>query len=109
MVHKVGLLQAPRPILSSISTLINQLHVLPSFQGCSEGHNPFIRDYPPWTAFRTVDYGYSRMTVHNKTHIYLDQVSTTKVRMQSLWLQVLSTSQNTCRLQNNPNSSQQSV
>ena len=49
------------------------------FQGCDEDHDPFPKDYPPWTAFRSTDYGYTRMTIHNKTHLYMEQVSVDKV------------------------------
>jgi len=38
--------------------------------------------YGPWTAFRTLDYGYTRMKVHNKTHLLLEQVSIDKVRQK---------------------------
>lgn len=30
---------------------------------------------PPWSAFRSSDYGYSRIKVHNATHLNLQQVS----------------------------------
>ena len=43
-------------------------------QGCYSKHDPFKKKYAPWTAFRTVDYGYTRMTIHNKTHISIEQV-----------------------------------
>ena len=49
------------------------------FQGCNEDHDPFAKDYPPWTAYRSEDYGYTRMTIHNKTHLYMEQVSVDKV------------------------------
>jgi hypothetical protein len=32
-----------------------------------------------WTAFRSADYGYTRMTAHNATHLELEQVSDDKV------------------------------
>ena len=50
------------------------------FQGCQEDHDPFVKDYPPWTAFRSDDYGYTRMTIYNNTHLYMDQVSVDLVR-----------------------------
>lgn len=49
------------------------------FQGCSSKHDPFVKDYAPWTAYRTVDYGYTRMAIHNKTHISIEQVSVDQV------------------------------
>lgn len=48
-------------------------------QGCTSRHDPFVKDYAIWTAFRTVDYGYTRMTIHNKTHISIEQVSVDNV------------------------------
>lgn len=38
-----------------------------------------MKDEAIWTAFRTVDYGYTRMTIHNKTHISIEQVSVDNV------------------------------
>ncbi|KAL9953577.1 hypothetical protein ACROYT_G041018 [Oculina patagonica] len=51
------------------------VHITSGSAGCNEDHDPFHKDYYPWTAYRAVDYGYSRMTIHNKTHLYLEQVS----------------------------------
>ena len=33
---------------------------------------------PDWSAFRNSDYGYSRMFIHNKTHLEIEQVSDDK-------------------------------
>ena len=49
------------------------------FQGCQEDHDPFEKNYPPWTAYRSEDYGYTRMTIFNETHLFMDQVSVDKV------------------------------
>lgn len=49
------------------------------FQGCQEDHDPFEKDYPPWTAYRSEDYGYTRMTIFNETHLFMDQVNVDKV------------------------------
>ncbi|XP_054162251.1 acid phosphatase type 7-like [Oppia nitens] len=43
--------------------------------GCNEDNAKFRKHIPDWSAFRSTDYGYSRMTVHNKTHISMEQVS----------------------------------
>jgi hypothetical protein len=51
-------------------------------QGCYSKHDPFKQHYGPWTAFRSVDYGYTRMTIHNNTHLYIDQFSTDKVDLE---------------------------
>jgi len=52
---------------------------LHNFQGCNEHHDLFPKYYRPWTAYRSDDYGYTRMTIHNKTHLYMEQVSVDKV------------------------------
>ncbi|KAJ7374236.1 hypothetical protein OS493_007313 [Desmophyllum pertusum] len=54
------------------------VHITTGSAGCDEDHDPFPKDYPPWTAFRSTDYGYTRMTIHNKTHLYMEQVSVDK-------------------------------
>ena len=51
-----------------------------SMQGCREKHSPFQKDQPDWMAFHSQDYGYSRMSVHNHTHITVEQVSADQVR-----------------------------
>jgi len=38
-----------------------------------------VRMLHPWSAVRSDDYGYTRMTVHNATHLYMEQVSDDKV------------------------------
>ena len=48
-------------------------------QGCKYCHDKFQRDYGPWTAFRTLDYGYTRVQVFNSSHLYLEQVSIDQV------------------------------
>lgn len=58
------------------NTLITLSNVL---QGCKYCHDKFQRDYGPWTAFRTLDYGYTRVQVFNSSHLYLEQVSIDQV------------------------------
>ena len=52
-----------------------------TFQGCKYCHDKFQRDYGSWTAFRTLDYGYTRVQVFNSSHLYLEQVSIDQVRL----------------------------
>ncbi|KAI3383886.1 hypothetical protein SNEBB_008838 [Seison nebaliae] len=54
------------------------VHIITGSAGCQEKHNDFKDDKPSWSAFRALDYGYSRVTVHNDTHIYVDYVSDDK-------------------------------
>ncbi|XP_016412847.1 acid phosphatase type 7, partial [Sinocyclocheilus rhinocerous] len=44
-------------------------------QGCREKHDGFIPKPRDWSAFRSTDYGYTRMRLINGTHLYLEQVS----------------------------------
>ncbi|EDO41277.1 predicted protein [Nematostella vectensis] len=63
------------------------VHIITGSAGCSEDHDKFKKDYGPWTAFRSEDYGYTRMTIHNKTHIYFDQFSVDKEKViDSAWV-----------------------
>ena len=50
------------------------------FQGCQEGEDPFEKLPHPWSAAHSDDYGYSRLTVHNASHLSIEQVSVDKVR-----------------------------
>ncbi|UYV66162.1 ACP7 [Cordylochernes scorpioides] len=51
------------------------VHITTGSAGCKERVDYFRQRQPPWSAFRSSDYGYSRMTIHNSTHLYLEQVS----------------------------------
>jgi len=50
------------------------VHVTTGSAGCREKHDGFLPDPPVWSAFRTMQYGYTRMKVANATHLYLEQV-----------------------------------
>ena len=49
-------------------------------QGCSERHSHWNPTRPNITAFRSSDYGYTRIVAHNHTHLELEQVSDDKVK-----------------------------
>jgi len=53
------------------------VHITTGSAGCREIHDGF-GPAKSWTAYRSSDYGYSRMTIHNSTHLYWDQVSDDK-------------------------------
>lgn len=55
------------------------VHVTTGSAGCKERHDDFIRHLPSWTAFRSTDYGYSRLRAINKTHLTMEQVSDDQV------------------------------
>lgn len=46
--------------------------------GCKERHDNF-RNMTYFSAFRSDDYGYTRMQVFNSSHLYLEQVSDDQV------------------------------
>ncbi|KAF0311257.1 Acid phosphatase type 7 [Amphibalanus amphitrite] len=46
--------------------------------GCKERVDPFNATVPAWSAFRSSDYGYTRLTFHNGSHVHLQQVSDDK-------------------------------
>jgi hypothetical protein len=48
-------------------------------QGCSELHDPF-GEQPEWSAYRSLEYGYMRLRIHNASHLYTEQVAVDKVR-----------------------------
>lgn len=48
-------------------------------QGCKERLDPFVPDPRGWSAVRIEDYGYTRMQILNRTHIWLEQVSDDQV------------------------------
>ena len=50
------------------------VHIITGSAGCQEKHDPWLPK-PDITAFRSTDYGYTRMTAHNATHLELEQVS----------------------------------
>ena len=59
------------------------MFVCPSVcQGCREGRNHFQRVQPHWVARTNRDYGYSKMTVHNNTHLTFLQISDDKASKQ---------------------------
>lgn len=64
------------------------VHIITGSAGCKEDHDEFPDVAPEWSAFRSTDYGYTRMKVHNKTHIYFEQVSDDKLGavIDSFWV-----------------------
>uniref|UniRef100_A0A8B9LTI0 Purple acid phosphatase n=1 Tax=Astyanax mexicanus TaxID=7994 RepID=A0A8B9LTI0_ASTMX len=51
------------------------VHIITGSAGCREKHDGFIPKPRDWSAFRSTDYGYTRMHLINTTHIYLEQVN----------------------------------
>uniref|UniRef100_A0A673MWX9 Purple acid phosphatase n=1 Tax=Sinocyclocheilus rhinocerous TaxID=307959 RepID=A0A673MWX9_9TELE len=57
-------------------------------QGCREKHDGFIPKPRDWSAFRSTDYGYTRMRLINGTHLYLEQVSDDQVALACVCVSV---------------------
>lgn len=74
------------------------VHLVTGSAGCKEGREPFPRKIPQWSAFHSrvciinplsiitlliffkmlQDYGYTRLKVYNRSHLYFEQVSDDK-------------------------------
>jgi len=52
------------------------VHITTGSPGNREGRDPFLPEVNPWSAFRSTDYGFTEMTVHNKSHVHIQQIST---------------------------------
>ncbi|KAH9644719.1 hypothetical protein HF086_003824, partial [Spodoptera exigua] len=52
------------------------VHIITGSAGCWEEHSHFRNETAPWSAFRSIHYGYTRFEAHNKTHLYMEQVET---------------------------------
>ncbi|CAG2108113.1 unnamed protein product [Medioppia subpectinata] len=50
------------------------VHIITGSAGSRERHTTFI-DTPHYSAFQNEEFGYTRMTIHNASHIYLEQLS----------------------------------
>ena len=52
------------------------IYIVTGAAGSPEMHEPFTRPQPPRSAFRSNTFGYSRMEVHNATHLHWQQIQT---------------------------------
>jgi len=50
------------------------VHITTGSAGCQERLDPWLPDQPDFTAFRLNRYGYTRLRVHNSTHLQWQQV-----------------------------------
>eukprot|EP00096_Caligus_rogercresseyi_P011172 TRINITY_DN4316_c0_g1_i2.p1 TRINITY_DN4316_c0_g1~~TRINITY_DN4316_c0_g1_i2.p1 ORF type:complete len:402 (+),score=43.41 TRINITY_DN4316_c0_g1_i2:106-1206(+) len=53
------------------------VHITTGSAGCKERHDGFL-PLPSHTAFRSMDYGYTRLKAHNRSHLHITQVSDDK-------------------------------
>jgi hypothetical protein len=52
------------------------VYIVTGAAGCDELHEPFTRPQPPRSAFRSNNFGFSQMIVHNHTHLQFQQIMT---------------------------------
>ncbi|KAI1719822.1 calcineurin-like phosphoesterase domain-containing protein [Ditylenchus destructor] len=63
------------------------VHVVTGSAGCQEHTDPFVPDPNPWSAFRSSNYGFSRMQIFNATHLYFEQTLAANETVEdSFWL-----------------------
>jgi hypothetical protein len=66
------------------------VYIITGSAGCHSAHADFNEKTPnPGSASRFVDYGYTILHVHNKTHVYLEQISVERnppAVIDSFWL-----------------------
>lgn len=64
------------------------VHIITGSAGDQEGQTKFVPLPSNWSAFRTDDYGYTRIRIPNATHLYLDEISTDKdgAVIDSVWI-----------------------
>ncbi|CAI9728181.1 acid phosphatase type 7 [Octopus vulgaris] len=64
------------------------VHIVTGSAGNVEGQDPFMKMPVDYSAFQSDDYGYTLTTIHNNTHIHLEQVSDDKggVVIDDIWL-----------------------
>eukprot|EP00946_MAST-07B_sp_MAST-7B-sp1_P003010 g3010.t1 len=52
------------------------IYIVTGAAGCDELHEPFTRPQPPRSAFRSNNFGFSQIIVHNNTHLQIQQIMT---------------------------------
>ncbi|XP_069679838.1 acid phosphatase type 7-like [Periplaneta americana] len=64
------------------------VHITTGSAGCSELHDWFSPTQPPWSAYRSLEYGFMRLRIHNSTHVYMEQVAVEKTDqiIDHIWL-----------------------
>ena len=50
------------------------IYIVTGAAGNQEMHEGFTKKQPTWSAFRSNTFGYSRMLIHNASHIHWQQV-----------------------------------
>uniref|UniRef100_A0A915DB86 Purple acid phosphatase n=1 Tax=Ditylenchus dipsaci TaxID=166011 RepID=A0A915DB86_9BILA len=63
------------------------VHIVTGSAGCQENTDTFVEHPGPWSAFRSSNYGFSRMQIFNNTHLYFEQTLAVNATVEdSFWL-----------------------
>uniref|UniRef100_A0A1I7S6A4 Purple acid phosphatase n=1 Tax=Bursaphelenchus xylophilus TaxID=6326 RepID=A0A1I7S6A4_BURXY len=63
------------------------VHIISGSAGCNENTDQFVKNPEPWSAFRSTNYGFSLMQVHNDTHLHWQQVKAADKSIEDdLWI-----------------------
>ncbi|XP_014257368.1 acid phosphatase type 7-like [Cimex lectularius] len=60
------------------------IHIITGSAGCQENTVNFTQVPPPWSAFRSSDYGFTILDVFNTSHLHLQQISVEKGKDRSV-------------------------
>ncbi|KAK9512350.1 hypothetical protein O3M35_000795 [Rhynocoris fuscipes] len=55
------------------------VHIITGSAGCKELTANFTPHARPWSAFRTIEYGYTKLHILNSSHLHIEQVAVDKV------------------------------
>uniref|UniRef100_A0AC35EW47 Purple acid phosphatase n=1 Tax=Panagrolaimus sp. PS1159 TaxID=55785 RepID=A0AC35EW47_9BILA len=63
------------------------VHIVSGSAGCDENTEIFVKHPHPWSAFRSSNYGFSRMQIFNDTHLYFEQTAAATNKIEDkFWL-----------------------
>uniref|UniRef100_A0A6M2DZ18 Purple acid phosphatase n=1 Tax=Xenopsylla cheopis TaxID=163159 RepID=A0A6M2DZ18_XENCH len=64
------------------------VHIITGSAGCEELHSNFTYELPKWSAFRSEDYGYTKLKAYNGSHLHFEQISVDKLGqvIDDFWL-----------------------
>ncbi|XP_014257303.1 acid phosphatase type 7-like isoform X2 [Cimex lectularius] len=54
------------------------VHIITGSAGCQENTDKFVKNPMHWSAFRSSDYGFTRLKIYNRTHLHIQQISVDK-------------------------------
>ncbi|KAH7730749.1 nucleotide pyrophosphatase/phosphodiesterase [Aphelenchoides avenae] len=60
------------------------VHIVTGSAGCQENTDTFVVHPGPWSAYRSSNYGFSRMQIFNATHLYFEQTIASNVSIATV-------------------------